>query len=279
MPHRSIGMILLTVFILTISGLELQAKERTVTIALVTPDKEQLVSIESRQALWKSPFGGWVVTAWSFALRVDDQAILEYQTASEKLLADTGLDTSKADDEGLDEMIGEITGRRDDVRAEDLVTFRLNRQASAKLVLAAGRHVIEPFGIGFTVAGDGSLATRDARLRVNSKAGRVEVICHPVAVTTFAGARSVSAPLRFSCASANLLGNLNKVLAEHESKSTVSQRGPGKSGFRRVTLYLPASTPEKPYKVNGVRFELDAKGQIKVAANARASSPRAGRIH
>ena len=163
-----------------------------VTIALVTPSEGKMVSIEARQALWESPFGGWGVTVWPFALRVDDTLILEYQSAAQKLMAAAG-ESAAPGDRVLDSEMRELTGEGHTVRPGDLMTFRLDRRASVTLDLAEGRHTLHPFGIEFTVAGDGTVASPDPRLRIDAKDRRVEVVCHPVTVKMIAGSRSVSA--------------------------------------------------------------------------------------
>jgi len=213
-----------------------------VTIALVTPSAGKTVSLEDRQALWMSPFGGWSVTAWPFGLSVDETSILKYQSASQKLLAEAGGDTALAD-RAVRELTGEATGGHDTVRPEDLVTFRLDRKASVTLDLAEGRHTLRPFGIEFTVAGDGTVASPDPRLRIDAKDRRVDVICHPVTVKMIAGSRSVSGPLEFACASTSLLGGLKNVFAEYDKQRRAKPGTAASAAFRRLTLHLPASGP------------------------------------
>jgi hypothetical protein len=156
----------LTAMLLGAVSLAGAASAAQVTIALVTPHEGKTVSIEERQALWMSPFGGWGVTAWPFGLRVDETAILEYRSASQILMAEAAGQSEATADGALEDSIGELTGEGGTVRPEDLMTFRLDRKASVALDLAAGRHVLRPFGIEFTVAGDGTVTSRDARLRV-----------------------------------------------------------------------------------------------------------------
>jgi hypothetical protein len=239
---------------------------REVTVALVAPGEGPAASLEEQQALWKCPFGGWVVTTWPFGLRVDDTVIFTYRTTEERLAMER--DPDKPSTKGLDDLLG--TGKPDKVRPEDLRAFRLDRKAAVTLQLAEGRHVIHPFGIQFTVAADGSLASRDERLRLKAKEGRVEVFCHPVVIKTFSGGRSVCRPLHLACGSTSLLDGLGKMTAEFESKDK-SAPGPGaRDAFQRLTLYLPASRAENAYEVNGVRFELDAEGHVQLAAHAKA---------
>ena len=210
-----------------------------VTIALVTPHEGKTVSIEERQALWMSPFGGWGVTAWPFGLKVDETSILEYRSASQTLM-DEAVGGSKGP---ADESIDELASEGGPVRPEDLTTFRLDRKASVTLDLAEGRHTLRPFGIEFTVAADGTVASRDSRVRVDAKMGRLEVVCHPVTVKMIAGNRSVRGPLRIVCGSTSLLDGLSNVFAEYDKQRKAKPGTAAGAGFRRVTVYLPPSTP------------------------------------
>ena len=164
-------------------------------------------------------------------------------------------------------------GPRDTVRPEGLKTFRLDRRAEVTLSLDEGRHVVHPFGIEFILAGDGALATDDARLRVSTKAGRVEVLCHPVTVKTFSQNRSVAGPLRLACGPVSLLEGLDSLIAEFSSKNKVAAGVSPQGGFLRLTLYLPASTRENPYTVNDVRFDVAADGSVTVIEDTRARCP------
>jgi len=244
-----------------------------VTVTLVTGPENQTVSLEEKQILWKSPFGGWGVTAWPFGLRVDDTAILEYVPASQKLLTGSDAELDEPADEQVDELMVELTGQDKSVSVEELITFRLDRRASVTLDLAEGHHTLHPFGIEFTVAGDGTVASRDTRVRVDAETRRIEAVCHPVTFKMIAGKRSISGPLQIQCASTSLLGGLTRVFAEHDRQSDAKPGTAASAGFRRITLYLPASASGSVYEVNGVRFELDAEGQVKLAAGANASSP------
>jgi len=246
---------------------------RDVTVALVAAHDGQAASLQQRQDLWKSPFGGWVVVTWPFNLRVDDTTIFTYRTAEERLAAEVDPDRARRRAGGLDDVVKEVTGQRDELRPKDLQTFRLDRKAAVTLDLAEGRHVIQPFGIEFTLARDGSLASQDARVRVNAKDGRVEVLCHPVVVKPFSGNRSASAPVQLLCGSTELLDGLDKLISEYESKNKSAGAVAAGNAFRRLTLYLPASRPGSAYGVNGVRFDLDGEGRVELAADASARSP------
>ena len=240
-----------------------------ITVALVTPHEGKTISLEGRQELWLSPFGGWGVTAWPFGLTVDATSILEYRSASESLLEAAGKSTALGDTV-LDKEMRELTGEGRTVRPEDLMTFRLDRKASITLDLAEGRHALRPFGIEFTVTGDGAAASPDPRVRIDAREHRVEVVCHPVTVKMVAGSRSVSGPLELSCASTSLLAGLENVFAEYDKQRKAKPGTAASAGFRRVTLYLPASAHGTGYVVNGVKFELDVAGRVKLAADAKA---------
>ncbi|MGB2824689.1 MAG: hypothetical protein WBF17_27200, partial [Phycisphaerae bacterium] len=259
--------------LLGVAALVPAASASDVTIALVTPSEGKMVSIEQRQALWMSPFGGWVVTAWPFGLSVDDKPILEYRSALQVLMSQTAGRGEAPAARALDSSTDERASGKETARPQDLTAFRLDRKASVTLDLAEGRHTIRPFGIEFTVAGDGSVASAERRLRIDAKARRVEVICHPVTVRMIAGNRSVLGPLQFACASTSLLGGLNSVFDEYDKQRGAKPFTAASAGFRRVTLYLPASAAGGAYVVSGVSFELDAEGRVKLAAGAKARCP------
>jgi len=249
-----------------------RARGTEVTVALVTGAAGQAAPLGELQSLWSSPFGGWVVMAWPFGMRVDDTPILEYHTSAQKLMAETMGSGAKSSGGHVDDLLEETFGLSDAVRPEDLATFRLDRPASARISLNKGRHVVEPFGITFMVARDGTLTTQDPRLRIDAKNSRVRVVCHPVKITTVAGNRSVPSPLQITYASRSLLGGLGNLITEFNSKNK-SAGGPASAVFRSVTLYLPASAPGKAYEVNGIPFDLDAEGRVNLAAGTKARSP------
>jgi len=255
------------------------ASAADVTIALVAASGARTVPIEDRQALWMSPFGGWGITAWPFGLSVDEKPIFEYRSAAQILMSETGGRSKAAAARALDNQIDQATGGKDTVRSEDLTTFRLDRKASVTLDLAEGRHTIHPFGIEFTVAGDGTVASSDRRLRIAAEGRRVEVVCCPVTVKMMAGNRSAFGPLHFSFASTSLLGGLGNVFAEYDRQHGAKPGTAAGAGFRRVTLYLPVSAPRVAYTVNGVSFELDPDGRVKLAADAKARCPGGREIH
>ena len=278
MRHTRFGM-LATVAMASLLWLPASALARDVTVALVAIDGNRAASIEDKQALWKSPFGGWVVTAWPFALRVDDTPILEYESAEKRLLMQSVTERLAPADEHLEKMLTEAGEGRDAVRPEDLRTFRLDRRASITLSLGEGRHVIQPFGIAFTVGAEGAPATQDPRLRIDAKAGRVEVVCWPVTFKTLLGSRSEPLPIQVSCGDKALLGGLEPMLAEFEKKTGFAGGPPAGNAIRRVTLFLPPSEPPRSYQVNGVKFDVGADGRVALAAGAQARCVNGREIH
>jgi outer membrane protein assembly factor BamB len=245
------------------------AQAENVTLALVTPAEGRLVSIENRQALWKSPFGGWVATAWPFSLRVDDQPILDYRSGEQKLADASMAGQVDADAVKADALLGDLADKPERVTPEDLHVFRLDRKASVTLDLGVGRHVLQPLGIAFTIGADGSPVSQDPRVHVDARARRVEVICHPVTLRSVVEGRSVPRPLSVTAGGSSLTGGLEPLLAEHARKG----REPAESaqaGLLRLTVYLPASTPERPYAVNGIGFGVGADGTVQLAAGTQA---------
>ena len=251
-----------------------------VTVALVAGPKVEAVSIEERQQLWKSPFGGWGMTVWPFALQVDDTPILKWSSGREKLMAQAGEAGSTETGALVEELVVDLTGRDDRVKIEDLTSFKFDRRASVSLELAAGRHAIHPFGIEFTVAEDDTLASEDPRVHIDANARRVEVMCHPVVFKLFAGKRSVAGRLWVTCASTSLLAGMQNVFTEFDRQSGDKEGTAAAAGYRRVTLYLPASVGHKPYQVNGLNFELDLTGQVKLPtpASGRPALPSKARL-
>ena len=260
------------VIVLTIAA-TLSSPAAEVTVSLVTGPPGKAEALAEKQTLWKSPLGGWVVTTWPFALRVDDRPILEFRTTAQKLLDHSAADNLTPKSDKLDESLTHLD-ELTKTKPVDPRLFRLDRPSSAALDLAKGRHILHPFDMVFTVDADGALSTQDPRLRVNQEARRIEVVCHPVTVKTLAGDRSVPGSLRLICQSAALLGGLEILLAEFESKAPPLLGKPGDQAFRRLTLYLPASLPGKPYEVNGIRFDVDAEGRVALAEGRRDEEER-----
>ena len=243
---------------------------RELTIALVQAEGNRVVAIEDKQALWISPFGGWVATAWPFSMHVDGTPILAYASAEKRLLAQSGAGALTPTDEKTDELLAEIGLIEAKVSPEDLRTFRLDRKASSALSLGKGQHRIEPFGIEFTIGAAGAPASQDPRLRVDAEGGRMDVVCHPVVFKTFVEGRTVPAPLQVSCGGTALLAGLESMLAEYERKIGPSGGAPAGNAFRRLTLFLPASAPGQAYEANGVKFDVGADGRVTLAAESGA---------
>ena len=242
-----------------------------VTVTLVSGPEGQAVSIEEKQVLWKSPFGGWGITAWPFALRVDNAPIMEYRSAEKKLQAKAMGVSPETVSAGLDRQLEATFGSEDAVRPEDIVTFSLDRRASATVDVTEGRHTIQPFGIEFEVVGDGTLTSSDKRLRIDAKARRADVVCYPVTLKMLAEERSVARPIRLSYGATALLGGLENLFAEYDKQTMQAAGTSMRAGFRRVTLYLPASAAGGAYDVNGVKFEVSVEGKVKLAPDAQAS--------
>jgi hypothetical protein len=97
---------------LILCALSPEVRGAEITVALVTVEEGKSVSVDSRQALWKSPFGGWVVSAWPFGLKVDDTPVFEYQTASEKLLDNSITKEGEADDEEFEKELDDLAQNR-----------------------------------------------------------------------------------------------------------------------------------------------------------------------
>ena len=76
------------IFLALITALALPspASGAQVTVTFLTEEGRSLRPLTDKQALYKSPFGGWVVTSWPFSMRVDDTAVFRYQTAEQNLL-------------------------------------------------------------------------------------------------------------------------------------------------------------------------------------------------
>lgn len=247
-----------------------------VTITVVATDGSRTVPLESRQALAKSPFGGWVVAGWPFWLQVDQKPILKYQTHAEALMGETGkdLEAGMIRDAAADAVLEALDTKKASAQQEEAVASAPRRKASERVSLDPGTHTIQPFAIAFTVAADGTLATPDPRLRVDAKGGRVELVCWPVTFKTVSGDRSVPAPLAVGYGDKPLLQGIGAMLAEFE-KGGASARGDGGNPpaaplFRRVTLYLPASVPGEGYQVNGVSFQVGTDGRVILPADAKA---------
>jgi WD40 repeat protein len=240
-----------------------------VTVTLVSGLGKNAVSIEEKQALWKSPFGGWAITTWPFALRVDDSYFFQYASVQQKLLKQAG--DSNSESALAPAILNQVFGLPDDsVDAGAMAGFRFDRRAAETIRLAAGKHVIHPFGMEFTVADDGTLTTGDPRLRIAPQASHIEMICYPVTVKMLDRKRSVSGPIQLSYGGKALLGGLDSLFAEYDKQNMLAPGTAMGFGFRRVTVYLPASSEGNAYDVNGVKFEVSGEGKVKLAPDAKA---------
>lgn len=241
---------------------------REVSLALVTLEDGRRVAVESRQSLWKSPYGGWVVTAWPHGISIDQTPVMVFVTSDERLA--TKLEPEVKPNPGADNLLDEIKGQTNKVLATGLKAFRTDRRSEVTLDLAPGRHVVQPFGVEFTIEPNGTLASKDSRVHIDAKQSRLELVCHPVAIKLFANGQSTHGSIRLTCGTTSLLAGLEKQIAEFE-KHNAGTLGPADGrGLRRVTIYLPASQLATPYEVNGVRFELDPDGAMRLAKTEQA---------
>ena len=243
-----------------------------VTIALVAIDRDA-APLAERQSAWVSPFGGWVVATWPFGGSVGSKPLVPFATGDQQRLSQSLDDLAAGDDEEADALARELEAEvaKDDAprRAADPRDFQLERPASMTLSLGEGRHVIEPFGIGFTVTEGGGLASDDARCRIDKQRRRIDVPCAAVVFKTFHDGASLPAALAVSCAGTSLLGGLDGMLAEVGKRQV--QAAPAKpTAIRRLTLFLPASVPGREYAVNGVKFAVEASGRVGLADSPQA---------
>lgn len=238
-----------------------------VTISLVAIDRDA-APLAERQSAWVSPFGGWVVATWPFGGSVGSRPLFPFATGDQQRLSKALDNPAAGDDEEADALARELEAEvaKDDAprRAVDPRDFQLERPASITLSLGEGRHVIEPFGIAFTVTEGGGLASDDARCRIDKQRRRIDVPCAAVVFKTFHDGASLPAALAVSCGGTSLLGGLDAMLAEVEKRQV--QAAPTKpTAIRRLTLFLPASAPGREYAVNGVTFTVEASGRVGLA--------------
>ncbi len=248
-----------------------KAAAADVTFTLVTPSEGKMVSIESGQNLWRSPFGGWSLTLWPFTIRVGDTPLFEYLSSEQKLEAKTLSGAIAPQDQVLDALMNKSLGQDGGVSSGDLFSTNILRRASATAFLTTGTHVIEPFGIELTLAADGTMTSSDPRVRVDAKTRRVEMVCHPVMIKMLDGVRSGKGPVQLICGTLSLLGGMEKMFADYDKLNAAGAGTAINDGFRRFTIYLPSSSAGHGYTVNGVQFELNAEGKITLAADAKAS--------
>jgi outer membrane protein assembly factor BamB len=238
-----------------------------VTLAFVPGGDEAGQSLEALQVVYKSPFDGWLVTAWPFGLKVDEEPIMGFQTSREKLL---DLNTGDHKDEAqkvVDSMLNKIDGgKKVSTPSLSSLIYRLDRKAVVRINLEPRQHTIQPFGIAFTVDYDGSLTCDDPRARVNKAEKRLEVVCHPVVFRSSAGPFSVTKGLAIVYNNKSLFGQLNTVLSEFQADA--AKAATFVPSYMKLVAYLPASLPDKSYTVNDVTFQVGANGKVSLAAGA-----------
>jgi hypothetical protein len=237
-----------------------------VTIAFVPAGEAAGQSLEALQVVYKSPFEGWLAVTWPFGLKVDDEAIMGFQTGRDKMLDLNAGDRKDESQKVIDSMLNKMDGgKKVDAPNVSSLIYRLDRKSVVTLNLAARQHTIQPFGIAFTVGSDGALTCDDPRARINQAEKRLEVLCHPVVFRSSEGPFSAANILTVSLDNKNLFGPLHTVLTEFlADKSKASVVYP----FMKLVGYLPASQPDKPYAINGVNFQVGADGKVSLAAGA-----------
>lgn len=249
-----------------------------VTISFVTEKDGKVIPLREVQSLWRSPFGGWVVTTWPFGLRVDDVSILEYRSAFDKLMKDAE-SVLAGSDALLDELTDDLLGTENAVDVNDLLTFRFDRPSEAIVTVDPGRHRIHPWELTFTVGDDNKITADDPTLRVAGNGRRLEILCHPVKLRVLAGGKSIPFPMSVTCGRRNMLGGLTKPIEEFERKAVANRDTNKSSGYRCVTIYLPSSSAEQPYALNNNRFAMHADGHIEVGADGELKLAGEREIH
>jgi len=246
-----------------------------VTIEMVTPDDGKMISLDDRQVMWKSPFGGWGLRALPFYATVGDKRVFRYLSAERRLMSESmgGGTTGGALGALMDDAMGNTA-----VKEQDLLEFKFERPASVSVDLAAGEHTFSPFGIKFAVDDDGVMTSSDPRVVIDPKGRRMQVICHPVVVRLVAGPRSMEGRQRWQAEGIDLLGGIEDVFAEYK-KLTSDAKVPADKVYRSVMLYLPASAPGETYDVENVAFTVDAEGLVKLVEGAQARCEDGNRIY
>ncbi|MSR55430.1 MAG: hypothetical protein EXS09_19415 [Gemmataceae bacterium] len=241
---------------------------KDVSLSLLTIEEGKPIALESRQALWKSPYGGWALSGWPYTMSVGRTPLFVYQTADEQL--SVKLDPTAKKPSSADDLLNDIKGQPNKPGPGATIGSQAPRRSMVSLDLPPGRHVIDPFGIEFTVGADGTLTSKDSRVRVDAKEGRIEILCHSVTIKQFVNNQSVHGPLRLLCGTTALLGGLEKQIAENEKRQVGTLELADGKGLRRATIYLPASAPQRPYEVNGIRFEVREDGSLTLAKSEQA---------
>ena len=235
------------------------------------------IPLERVQSLWKSPFGGFVASTWPFGIRVDDEPVLAYRTATEKLMDQSAAlapAASSAQGDALSEFIGEKP-----IEPSDLAVFRMDRASSAKLNLGPGEHLIRPGNMRFSITTDGELRTADRRLRIGPDGKSILVVCHPVVITAVAeSGEPVPAVLSITWGGTDIIGGLADPIRELLNRTARGNGESAKPEFRKITLYLPVSVQDAPYEAGGERFEVMDDGTVSVPEGARLMSLSANEL-
>ncbi len=240
-----------------LTALTVQAVD--VSVAFVTSEANKSQPVDTQQFVYESPFGGWVAVTWPFGLKVDDEDIMGFMTGRDKMLELNKRDAMDVDQKAIQGMLEKLDGSAAVKLPNEGRLFELDRASVVVVNLARRQHEIYPLGIIFTVGEDGSLSCDDPRARVKDKT-RLEVICHPVSIRTTVGPMTVADAPAVSFDGRNLFGALNTVIGEFEADRT--KKKALLYPMSKLTAYLPMSRPDKPYVVNGVRFEVAADGRV-----------------
>jgi hypothetical protein len=232
-----------------------------VMLRLVVETKGVARPVSERQSLWWSPFGGFVAETAPFGLRLNDAPILEFLSASEKLLEESAEEQETVAAEAI---VAELADDRQRVSAEDIGTFRFSRPSSAMVSLRPGRHALTPSGIEFTVKDDDTLSSTDARLRIDAARRTIDLVLHPVTIRATRAGRSHPTTIDVIADGRSLLQGLTPIcdaFVQFTPEIPVPAAPTGAPASRPLlstTLFLPASAPEGAYDI---RWQDGDRGQ------------------
>ncbi|MFZ4395213.1 MAG: hypothetical protein ACOYOU_06240, partial [Kiritimatiellia bacterium] len=251
--------------LLLVAGLAIScfsaARAESITFVLVTESKGQTTQIPDRQELWQSPFGGyWVARTVPFRLQVGDQTIFDWSNVRDKMLDQAEKTVVDSDSKLIEKMMAKV----DTVltQREDSCVNGLFRKTVARIVLPIGKHTIRPLGIEFTIKDDGTPVSQDPRIRIKDR--RIELVCYPVSFRMFAEGATAPMPMQLAMDNGVLTEGIDTLVAEAGGRNPTDTSPVPPGQFYKLTLYLPATLPEKPYNMNTVRFLLGADGQVKL---------------
>ena len=250
-----------------------------VMLRLVVDSKGGARLASERQSLWWSPFGGFVAETAPFGLRLDDAPILEFRSASEKLLDESA---EAQETVAAEAITAELADGRQPVSAEDLQVFRFSRPADVRVTLRPGQHAVRPFGIGFTVNDDDTITSTDSRLRIDAGRRTVDLVLHPVVIRAARAGRTHPASIDVITDGRSLLQGLATIcdaFARLTPEMPVPAKPDGAAAAHLLlstTLFLPASAVEGAYELrwqDGDRmqtatFTVAADGAVAIRGDA-----------